>query len=60
MVVHYGVNEDMAIQIYEEECKKFELPDMNDQPQLTSEEIAELSGIVCKMCDSTSTGKGNG
>ena len=56
MVMHYGVSEDLAIQSYEGDCKRWGL----DKPQSGQEPdqllTQELDGIVCKMCDSNTTG----
>ena len=59
MVMHYGVSEDLAIQSYEEDCKRWGLTD-KDKPSQSGQELhltQELEGIVCKMCDSSTTGK---
>ena len=47
LIVHYGCNENLAMQLYEEECAK--LPEPQQGP--TIQEIAKIKNkIICKLC----------
>ena len=50
IVMHYGMDEDVAIESYKKDCRQFGL-DLDDETEAAAPEPEFNHGIVCSLCD---------